>query len=99
MATIKFNISEEEKEANMNLKRSEIFEKYNFKPILVGQKTTVGYVRMSIKFTYNGFKCLFHGREAFFNWTAQVGLIPAKYLNRFPKNTNDTYITGLIPSF
>lgn len=94
-----FDISDEEKELNMGLSRTELFAKYGFEPILVGVKTTLGNTRMAIKVIFGGFKMMFQGRESFFNWTAKVGLIPSKYLNCFPKNTNDTYITGLIPGF
>ena len=94
-----FKVSEEEKAANAKLNRSGFMAKYNFEPILVGQRTTVGYSVMTVKFTFKGFKYFFSGREAFTNWKAKVGLLPAKYLNSFPKRRNDTYIVSLTPDF
>ncbi len=97
--TTNFNLDSKEQEINMGLKRAELFEKYGFKLIQVGQRVTVGSVTMGIKFSFDGFKYFFQGREAFFNWIAKAGLAPARYIKRFPKRRNDTYITSLTPNF
>lgn len=94
MAT-NFNLTEQEKETNMSLKRSELFAKYSFEPILIGQRVTMNNVTMSIKFTFDGFQYMFQGRESFLNWRAEVGLIPAKYIDCFPAKKSYTYIKKL----